>query len=58
MDFEEIKKKTKIFVKEELLTLEPWILNVEWEEKLPKLKELRNKAKSVLHWQTGWKFNM
>ena len=50
MDFEEIKKKTKIFVKEELLTLEPWILNVEWEEKLPKLKELRNKAKSEGLW--------
>lgn len=50
MDFEEIKKKTKIFVKEELLILEPWILNVEWEEKLPKLKELRNKAKSEGLW--------
>ena len=32
MNFEEIKKKTAAFVKEELLTLEPWILNVKWEE--------------------------
>jgi hypothetical protein len=28
MDFEEIKKQTEAFVKEELFTLEPWILNV------------------------------
>ena len=46
MDFEEIKKQTEVFVKEELFTLEPWILNVKWEEKLPKLNELREKGKS------------
>ena len=32
MNFEEIKKKTEAFVRDELFTLEPWILNVEWEE--------------------------
>ena len=50
MNFEEIKKKTEAFVKEELLTLEPWILNVKWEEKLPKLNELRGKVKSKGLW--------
>ena len=50
MNFEEIKKKTEAFVRDELFTLEPWILNVEWKEKLPKLKELRNKAKSEGLW--------
>ena len=50
MNFEEIKKKTAAFVKEELLTLEPWILNVKWEEKLPKLNELRGKVKSKGLW--------
>ena len=41
MNFEEIKKNTEAFVKEELLPLEPWILNVKWEEKLTMLNELR-----------------
>jgi len=50
MNFEEIKKKTEAFVKEELYALEPWILNVEWEEKLPKLNELREKVKSKGLW--------
>ena len=50
MDFEEIKKQTEAFVKEELFTLEPWILNVKWEEKLPKLNELREKVKSKGLW--------
>ena len=45
MDFEEIKKEIEAFVKEELFSLEPWILNVEWEKKLPKLNELREKVK-------------
>jgi len=45
MNFEEIKLKITEFVKDELFTLEPWILNCEWEEKLPKLNELRNKVK-------------
>ena len=46
MNFGEIKKKTQAFVRDELFTLEPWILNVGWEEKLPKLNELREKVKS------------
>lgn len=45
MNFEEIKKQIRNFVKEELFTLEPWILNCEWEEKLPKLNELREEVK-------------
>ncbi|MEZ7929360.1 MAG: acyl-CoA dehydrogenase family protein, partial [Flavobacteriales bacterium] len=50
MNFEEIKKKTEAFVRDELFTLEPWILNVEWKEKLPKLNELREKVKSKGLW--------
>ena len=50
MDFEDIKKQTEAFVKEELFTLEPWILNVKWEEKLTKLNELREKVKSKGLW--------
>jgi len=50
MKFEEIKIKISAFIKEELLELEPWILNVEWEEKLPKLNELRDKVKSLELW--------
>ena len=45
MTFEEIKDQIRSFVKEELYSLEPWILNCEWEEKLPKLKELREEVK-------------
>ena len=45
MNFEEIKDQIRSFVKEELYTLEPWILNCEWEEKLPKLNELREEVK-------------
>ena len=37
MKFEQIKIKIKDFVEQELYTLEPWILNSEWNEKLPKL---------------------
>jgi len=50
MKFEEIKIKISAFIKEELLELEPWILNVEWEEKLPKLNQLRDKVKSLELW--------
>ena len=50
MNFEEIKLKIKEFVKEELYPLEPWILNCEWEEKLPKLNELRDKVKAQGLW--------
>ena len=45
MSFEEIKDQIRSFVKEELYSLEPWILNCEWEEKLPKLNELREEVK-------------
>jgi len=45
MTFEEIKDQIRSFVKEELYSLEPWILNCEWEEKLPKLNELRDEVK-------------
>ncbi|MDG2371645.1 MAG: acyl-CoA dehydrogenase family protein [Flavobacteriaceae bacterium] len=45
MNLEEVKSKIAKFVKEELYTLEPWILNCEWEQKLPKLNELRDKVK-------------
>ncbi len=44
MDFEKIKIKIKKLVEEELFSLEPWIINVRWEEKLPKLNELREKV--------------
>ena len=50
MNFEAIKSKIKTFVEEELITLEPWILNAEWEEKLPKLNELREKTKALGLW--------
>ncbi|MDB4066611.1 acyl-CoA dehydrogenase family protein [Flavobacteriaceae bacterium] len=50
MNFEAIKSKIKTFVEEELITLEPWILNTEWEEKLPKLNELREKTKALGLW--------
>lgn len=50
MNFEAIKSSIKTFVEEELLTLEPWILNAEWEEKLPKLNELREKTKALGLW--------
>ena len=45
MNFEEIKDQIRNFVKEELYSLEPWILNCTWEEKLPKLNELREEVK-------------
>ena len=44
MDFKEIKNTIKEFVEKELFSLEPWILNSSWEEKLPKLNELREKV--------------
>ena len=50
MDFEKIKIKITKFVKEELFSLEPWIINCEWEEKLPKLNELREKVKEMGLW--------
>ena len=50
MDFKEIKNTIKEFVEKELFTLEPWILNSSWEEKLPKLNELRGKVKKMGLW--------
>jgi len=50
MKFEQIKIKIKNFVEQELYTLEPWILNSEWNEKLPKLNELREKVKNIGLW--------
>ena len=50
MEFKEIKLKISKFVREELYALEPWILNCEWNEKLPKLNELRDKVKSQKLW--------
>ena len=50
MNFKEIKSKIKSFIEEELFSLEPWILNSEWDEKLPKLNELREKVKSIGLW--------
>tara|TARA_B110000444_G_scaffold209821_1_gene204880 strand:- start:21623 stop:22804 length:1182 start_codon:yes stop_codon:yes gene_type:complete len=50
MNFEKIKSKITKFVKDELYPLEPWILNCEWDEKLPKLNELRSKVKNQGLW--------
>jgi len=50
MDFKEIKNTIKEFVEKELFSLEPWILNSSWEEKLPKLNELREKVKKMGLW--------
>ena len=50
MNFEEIKLKITKFVRDELYPLEPWILNCEWDEKLPKLNELRDKVKVQELW--------
>ena len=50
MNFEQIKIKIRDFVDQELYTLEPWILNSEWDEKLPKLNELREQVKSIGLW--------
>jgi|TARA_B100000959_G_scaffold286096_1_gene363277 alkylation response protein AidB-like acyl-CoA dehydrogenase len=50
MDFKEIKNTIKEFVEKELFSLEPWILDSSWEEKLPKLNELRGKVKKMGFW--------
>ena len=50
MDFKEIKNTIKEFVEKELFSLEPWILDSSWEEKLPKLNELRGKVKKLGLW--------
>ncbi len=50
MEFIEIKEKIKAFVKKEIIALEPWILSSDWNEKLPKLDEVRKKVKSNGLW--------
>ena len=50
MDFKEIKNTIKEFVEKELFSLEPWILDSSWEEKLPKLNELRGKVNKMGLW--------
>jgi hypothetical protein len=35
MNFKEVKEKIRTFVEDELITLEPWIVNSDWSEKLP-----------------------
>ena len=50
MDFKEIKNTIKEFVEKVLFSLEPWILDSSWEEKLPKLNELRGKVKKMGLW--------
>ena len=47
MNFKEVKQKIKTFIDNELISLEPWIVNSEWSEKLPKLNELRDKVKEM-----------
>ena len=50
MEFQDLKDKIGKFVKEELYSLEPWIYSCEWDEKLPKLNELREKVKKMGLW--------
>ena len=50
MNFKEVKEKIRAFVNDELITLEPWIVNSDWSDKLPKLNELREKVKK---WASG-----
>ena len=50
MNFKEVKLKIKTFINDELISLEPWIVNSEWSEKLPKLNELRDKVKEMGFW--------
>ena len=47
MNFTEVKEQIRTFINDELISLEPWIVNSEWNEKLPKLNELREKVKTV-----------
>ena len=50
MNFKEVKHQIKTFINDELISLEPWIVNSEWSEKLPKLNELRDKVKKMGFW--------
>jgi len=49
---EDIKSNIRVFVQEELFSLwNQWIFkNCSWEEKLPKLNELRKKSKTLGLW--------
>ena len=57
MNFKEVKQKIKTFINDELISLEPWIVNSEWSEKLPKLNELRDKVKEMGFWlpSSSWR---
>ena len=50
MEFKEIKEKIKSFVKREIIALEPWILNSDWSDKLPKLNQIREKVRANKLW--------
>ena len=50
MNFTEVKEQIRTFINDELISLEPWIVNSEWNEKLPKLNELREKVKNMGFW--------
>tara|TARA_B100000614_G_C14553179_1_gene494694 strand:- start:1370 stop:2548 length:1179 start_codon:yes stop_codon:yes gene_type:complete len=50
MEFKEIKEKIKSFVKKEIIALEPWILNSDWSDKLPKLNQIREKVRTNKLW--------
>ena len=58
MNFTEVKEQIRTFINDELISLEPWIVNSEWNEKLPKLNELREKVKiwafGYLKYQRIW----
>ena len=50
MNFIQLKEQIRTFINDELISLEPWIVNSEWSEKLPKLNELREKVKKMGFW--------
>ena len=50
MNFTEVKEQIRTFIKDELISIEPWIVNSDWSEKLPKLNELRDKVKKMGFW--------
>ena len=50
MNFTEVKEQIRTFINDELISLEPWIVNSKWSEKLPKLNELREKVKNMGFW--------
>ncbi len=50
MQFENILEKVKAFMQDELLPIEERLRHQTWEEKLPTLKELRDKVKALGLW--------